>query len=58
MAKGGTYSALSIVEGVLRRDGIETDIFNIGNKPVRGCIDCKKCEYISRCILMMTPAMS
>lgn len=42
-AKGCTYTALSEVAAVLKDEGIETEIFQIGNKPVRGCIGCNQC---------------
>lgn len=41
--KGCTYTALSEVAGQLEKRGIETEIFWIGNQPIRGCIDCKTC---------------
>lgn len=47
--KGKTWQALSLVEEALREKGIETDWFWIGNKPVRGCIDCRKCAGTYRC---------
>ena len=36
--KGCTYTALCEVAGALEKNGIETEIFQIGNKPVSGCI--------------------
>lgn len=41
--KGCTYTALSEVEKVLNENGIETEIAQIGNKPIRGCIGCGGC---------------
>ncbi|MDO5154458.1 MAG: flavodoxin family protein [Eubacteriales bacterium] len=49
-AKGCTYTALSIVEESLKQAGIETEIFQIGVKPVRGCIECKVCWETGRCV--------
>jgi len=43
-AKGCTYTALSEIGKVLKNEGIEYDIFNIGTKPVRDCIACGKCR--------------
>lgn len=48
-SKGETYKALSLVEQALREKGLETEWFWIGNKPVRGCIDCRKCSNGFRC---------
>lgn len=46
-----TYTALNEVAAELNRNGIDTEIFNIGNKPIRGCIACGKCAgNENRCI--------
>lgn len=42
--KGCTYTALSEIAKTLEEQGIETEIFHIGNKPVRGCIGCGGCK--------------
>ena len=52
---GCTYTALSEVAGTLRNHGIETQIFSIGTKPVRGCIACQKCRELGRCIYTDDP---
>jgi len=41
--KGCTYTALSEVAAQLEKRGVSAEIFWIGNKPIRGCIDCKSC---------------
>ena len=38
--EGNTYLALKECADVLNNEGIETEIFWIGSKPVRGCIGC------------------
>lgn len=49
--KGGcTYTALSEVAGILNSENINTEIFWIGNKPLSGCIACKKCVELGKCI--------
>lgn len=47
--EGCTYTALSEVAKTLNKEGIETEIFWIGNKPVGGCIACGKCREIGKC---------
>ena len=42
--KGCTYTALCQVSEALNRNGIDTDLFWIGKKPISGCIACKTCE--------------
>ncbi|HWQ80620.1 MAG TPA: flavodoxin family protein [Anaerovoracaceae bacterium] len=48
--EGCTYTALTEVAGALQKNGIETEIFHIGSKPVRGCIACGRCEELERCV--------
>jgi len=49
--KGCTYTALSEIESVLRTEKIETEIFHIGKKPVRGCTACGKCkDGLQKCV--------
>jgi multimeric flavodoxin WrbA len=48
--KGCTYTALEEVAKTLNTEGIETEIFQIGTKPFSGCIACKRCQEIGKCI--------
>ena len=49
-SKGCTYTALQEVARTLNENGIETAFFQIGTKPLSGCIACGKCETTKRCI--------
>ncbi len=49
--KGCTYTALKEVEESLNKNGIETEIFWLGNKPVSGCIGCKSCLKNGKCFM-------
>ncbi len=40
---GCTYTALCEAAGTLEQEGIETEIFQMGKQPVRGCIGCGGC---------------
>lgn len=42
--KGCTFTALSELAKPLEENGIETEIIQIGNKDIRGCIACRKCH--------------
>jgi len=53
--KGSTYTALSLVEVALHEKGVETEWFQIGNKPIRGCIDCRGCQNTNRCVFTDDP---
>lgn len=46
---GNTATALKIMEEVFHEQEFLTAWFHIGNKPVRGCIGCGKCEKTHRC---------
>ena len=48
-ADGYTAKQLRIVEEALHEDGIETVWWQLGTKPVRGCIDCQHCTKTHRC---------
>lgn len=43
-AKGCTYTALCEVAKELEKENVETEIFQVGNKAVRGCIGCGGCS--------------
>ena len=43
-ADGNTFCALQEIEAQLKKHGIETEIYQIGNKPVRMCINCGGCR--------------
>ena len=50
-AEGCTYTALKEVADTLQREGVETEIFQVGKKPVSGCIACFKCRETGRCAI-------
>ena len=43
---GNTMLALSEMKAVFEKEGIETEVIQIGKKGVRGCIACGSCTYI------------
>ena len=48
--EGCTYTALTEVANELNKEGIETEIFWIGVKPISGCIACHKCFEKGQCV--------
>ncbi len=48
--EGCTYTALTEVAETLKREGIATEIFWLGNKPLAGCIACKTCAEKKTCV--------
>ncbi len=51
---GCTYTALCEVEKALQENGIETEIFHIGSRPVGGCVACGGCGKTGQCIYQDT----
>lgn len=49
--KGCTYTALSEVAETLNKEGVETRIFQIGRKPISGCMACRKCKELGKCVI-------
>lgn len=48
--EGNTFFALSEVATTLNAEGVETEIVNIGTKPVQGCVACFRCKELKRCV--------
>lgn len=48
---GCTYTALTEVAGALEKNGIETEIFQVGNKPLAGCMGCGACLKTGKCFM-------
>lgn len=48
--QGNTYLALAEVAKALNAEGVETEIVWIGKKAVQGCIACRKCRELGRCV--------
>ena len=47
---GCTATALDEMVKVFHEEGVETEIIQVGTKPVRGCISCGICEDLGRCV--------
>lgn len=49
-AKGCTYTALSEIQSTLDQEGVESQVFWIGNEPISGCIACGTCGKTGECV--------
>ena len=49
-SNGNTSLALQEMETIFKAEGIETEIVQVGNKAIRGCIACGKCAEKGRCV--------
>ena len=52
--KGNTFNALSEVAGALEKEGVQTEIIQLGIKAVQGCIACNKCAELGHCVFQDT----
>ena len=48
--KGNTKVALEEMVKIFHEEGIETEILDIGNKDIRGCIACYTCMEKGKCV--------
>ena len=49
--KGCTYTALCEVAKALNENGVETEIFWLGMKPISGCRGCAACRTLGKCVI-------
>jgi multimeric flavodoxin WrbA len=47
---GCTYTALNEVTKSLNEKSINTEIVHVGNRDIRGCIGCRKCFELGKCV--------
>ena len=47
---GNTALALGEMEKVFAAEGLETELIQVGNRDVRGCIACGRCAQLGRCV--------
>ena len=50
-AHGNTALALAQLQKTFTENGVETEIIQVGSKPVRGCIACGSCYVSGRCVI-------
>ena len=46
---GCTYTALNIISARLREQGIDSELIQVGKKPIIGCVACNACNKIGKC---------
>ena len=47
---GNTAIALDEMKNVFEAEGVETEIVQVGNKNVRGCVACGRCTKLGKCV--------
>ena len=48
--KSNTLLGLEEMQKIFNEQGIETEMYNIGNKDIRGCIACGQCSKLGHCV--------
>ncbi|NBH33892.1 flavodoxin family protein [Clostridiaceae bacterium] len=48
--RGCTFTALEEIAGVLKKEGLETEIISLGGEPIRDCIGCGACIKCGECV--------
>ena len=48
-AEGCTFTALSEIAATLKTENVTSEIFQLGKKPVRGCVACGACHERGKC---------
>lgn len=49
-AQGNTYIALHEMEKIFDQEGIETKIVQVGSQAIRGCVGCRACAKLGKCV--------
>ena len=49
-ANGCTATALAEMVSVFEAEGIETEIIQVGNREIRGCVSCGQCGRLGHCV--------
>lgn len=49
-SNGNTFTALNEIAKTLKEEEVDSEIISIGAKAVQGCIACRKCAELGRCI--------
>jgi len=47
---GNTAAALAEMQKVFEAEGVETELLQIGNKAIRGCVACGSCREKGKCV--------
>jgi len=48
---GCTFTALKEIASTLKEEGIDAEIYHIGNQPISGCRACGACTKLGKCVI-------
>ena len=49
--EGCTYTALKEIADTLKSEGIDSEIFHVGNEPISSCMACGACTKLGKCVI-------
>jgi multimeric flavodoxin WrbA len=49
-ANGCTYTGLCIIKEQFAKNGVDSEIYQVGNKPIIGCTGCLSCRSTGKCV--------
>jgi multimeric flavodoxin WrbA len=52
---GVVAKGISVMAEELEKAGIETEIIQVGNQSIHGCMDCHKCRELKHCVITTDP---
>lgn len=54
-ANGCTAAALAELQRTLETEGLTTELCQIGNQAIRGCVSCNRCQELGKCVFANDP---
>jgi multimeric flavodoxin WrbA len=49
-ASGAVYKGMTTMTGEIEKEGIAVEFVHAGKDAIRGCVDCRKCRDLKRCV--------
>ena len=49
--QGCTFTALTEIANTLNEEGIESEIFHVGNEAIKSCMACRACANLGKCVV-------
>ena len=49
--QGCTFTALTEIANTLKEEGIESEIFHVGNDAIKSCMACRACSNLGKCVI-------
>lgn len=49
--EGCTFTALSEIAKTLKEEGVDSEIFHVGNEPIMSCQACRACTKLGKCVI-------